>query len=84
MRAAQVDHQCEASESEGSISHGPRVVHRQEGYRTGDFRVELSLEISLIICRQVYKARHKITGEFMALKRIKMDQEKDGVKIWSF
>jgi len=30
---------------------------------------------------QVYKARHKITGEFMALKRIKMDQEKDGFPI---
>lgn len=28
---------------------------------------------------QVLKAKHRGTGEYFALKRIKMDQEKDGV-----
>ena len=30
---------------------------------------------------QVYKAKLIETGEFFALKRIKMDQEKDGVRL---
>ena len=33
------------------------------------------------INRQVYKAKLIETGEYFALKRIKMDQEKDGVGI---
>ena len=29
---------------------------------------------------QVYKARDKITGDIVALKKIRMDKEKEGVK----
>lgn len=31
--------------------------------------------------RVVYKARHKATGEIVALKRVRMDREKDGVPV---
>jgi hypothetical protein len=30
---------------------------------------------------QVFKARNKATGEIVALKRVRMDQEKEGVRI---
>ena len=30
--------------------------------------------------RQVYKARNKETGEIVALKRVRMDNEKEGVR----
>ena len=33
---------------------------------------------------QVYKARHKDGKEFFALKRIKMDNEKEGVRIFLY
>ena len=33
------------------------------------------------VCREVHKARRKATGELVALKRILMHNEKDGVPI---
>ena len=32
------------------------------------------------LSRQVYKARDKATGEIVALKRVRMDNEKEGVR----
>lgn len=32
------------------------------------------------LSRQVYKARNKVTGEIVALKRVRMDNEKEGVR----
>lgn len=32
------------------------------------------------LSRQVYKARDKVTGEIVALKRVRMDNEKEGVR----
>ena len=32
------------------------------------------------LSRQVYKAKNKDTGEIVALKRVRMDNEKEGVR----
>jgi hypothetical protein len=31
------------------------------------------------LCRQVYKAKESETGEIVALKKVRMDNEKEGV-----
>jgi hypothetical protein len=35
--------------------------------------------LSRCVCRQVYMAREKATGEVVALKKVRMDNEKEGV-----
>jgi hypothetical protein len=35
--------------------------------------------LSPCTCRQVYMAREKATGEVVALKKVRMDNEKEGV-----
>ena len=37
--------------------------------------------IATVQCRQVYKAKNKETGEVVALKRVRMDNEKEGFPI---
>ena len=39
------------------------------------------LQMPRVSYRQVYKARHKETGEVVALKRVRMDNEKEGFPI---
>lgn len=38
-----------------------------------------SPDCSVVNGRQVYKARNRETGEIVALKRVRMDNEKEGV-----
>ncbi len=33
----------------------------------------------ILFCRQVYMAKEKATGEIVALKKVRMDNEKEGV-----
>ena len=48
------------------ITHGPSLLRQSQ--RRANRRV-------------VYKARHRVTGEVVALKRVRMEREKDGVPV---
>ena len=43
------------------------------------FAISSCLVILLFYCRQVYMAKEKKTGEIVALKKIRMDNEREGV-----
>ena len=43
------------------------------------FGISSCLVILLFYCRQVYMAKEKKTGEIVALKKIRMDNEREGV-----
>lgn len=40
-------------------------------------------DLYLYPCSQVYMAREIKTGEIVALKKIRMDNEREGVSLWS-
>lgn len=36
-----------------------------------------------LCCREVFKAKHRQTGQKVALKKVLMENEKEGVSIWT-
>jgi hypothetical protein len=39
--------------------------------------------VFLCACREVFKAKHRQTGQKVALKKVLMENEKEGVSIWT-
>lgn len=38
---------------------------------------------SFSACREVFKAKHRQTGQKVALKKVLMENEKEGVSVWA-
>lgn len=50
-----------------------------EGRTLGKWSDELW--VSLSACREVFKAKHRLTGQKVALKKVLMENEKEGVSM---
>lgn len=56
------------------LALGPCLVKLREATSKGS-------SVSLVFCRQVYKAKDNETEEIVALKKVRMDNEKEGVGV---